>query len=276
MSAPRRTGRSRFTLLLLVLASVTVLALDFRDSGPVTGLRNAASTLLGPLRDAGEEAGAPFRNGWRGITRYDDLEEENEELQRQIDRLEGEAIRDESAAERLRALEKLEDLRYADGIPAVAGRIISGPLTSFEATIEIDRGSGDGVKEGMAVVNEAGLLGRVVRVYGGRSQVQLITDPQFEFGIQLVNNGDIGVAQGDPDSGRLYVREGIDRRTVVDKGDAVVTSGVQRSAFPPDVPVGRVVSVEPTDDDTEQIVEIEPVADLDGLTYVKVLMWESP
>jgi rod shape-determining protein MreC len=272
---PRRGGRARVALLL-ALASVTVVTLDLRGTGPVQDLRGAASTVFSPMRGVGETVASPFRNGWHGITGYDDLEDENEDLRREVDRLKGDAVRNQAAADRLKELEKLERLPYADGVPTVAGRVTSGPLTSFDATFEINRGSGDGVKEGMAVVTEAGLVGRITRVYGGRSHVQLITDPEFEFGIQLVGPGDIGVARGDPQRAVLIVEEGIDKRTPIKEGDAVISSGIQRSAFPPDVPVGRVTEIGQTEDETEQTLVVEPLADLTSLTYVKVMLWESP
>lgn len=275
MAFPQRGGRARVALLL-VLASITVVTLDVRNTGPVQDVRAAASTVFSPLRGVGEAVTSPFRNGWHGITGYDDLEDENEDLRREIDRLKGDAVRNQAAADRLEELEKLENLPYAEGVPAVAGRVISGPLTSFDATFEINRGSGEGIKEGMAVVTEAGLVGRISRVYGGRSHVQLMTDPQFEFGVQLVESGDIGVAQGEPERGVLTVDEGIDKRTPVEEGDAVITSGIQRSSFPPDVPVGRVAEVGLTEDETERTLVVEPLADLDFLTYVKVMLWESP
>jgi rod shape-determining protein MreC len=258
-----------------VLASVTVVTLDLRDTGPVQDMRGAASTVFSPLRGVGEAVASPFRNGWHGMTGYDDLEDENEDLRREVDRLKGDAVRNQAAADRLKELEKLERLPYADGVPTVAGRVTSGPLTSFDATFEINRGSGDGIKDGMAVVTEAGLVGRITRVYGGRAFVQLITDPEFEFGIQLVGSGDIGVARGDPQGAVLTVDEGIDKRTPVKEGDAVISSGIQRSAFPPDVPVGRVTAIGQTEDETEQTLEVEPLADLTSLTYVKVMLWES-
>ena len=51
MALSRRTGRSRFTLILLILTSITVLTLDFRGSGFVDDVRGAAMTVFSPIRD---------------------------------------------------------------------------------------------------------------------------------------------------------------------------------------------------------------------------------
>ncbi len=157
----------------------------------------------------------------------------------------------------------------------MVSRVVSGQITSFDATIEIDRGSGEGVKEGMAVVTDAGLVGRVVRVTGGRSSVELITAPSFEFGVRLVEQQEVGVAKGQGDDGTLIVESGITKATDVEAGDRVATSGIDGSTFPPDIAVGRVKSIRPTDDRTEQVLVIEPTANLDGLSYVTVLLCDT-
>ncbi|HUS62457.1 MAG TPA: hypothetical protein VMY34_09690, partial [Acidimicrobiales bacterium] len=70
MALPRRTGRSRLTLALLILTSIAVLTLDFRDSGIIRGARGAMATLFSPLEGVADGATSPFRNGWHGITSY--------------------------------------------------------------------------------------------------------------------------------------------------------------------------------------------------------------
>src|SRR3712207_5566661 len=105
-----RTGRSRFTLLLLVLTSVTVLTLDFRGSGVVDDLRGGASTIFAPLRDAGAWVGRPVADAWNGVFDYGDLAEENEALRARIDALEGERADAEAAVRQLDEISDLEDL----------------------------------------------------------------------------------------------------------------------------------------------------------------------
>lgn len=271
MAPSRRTGRSRFTLVLLVLASITLLTLDFRGSGPTNGLREVASAVFDPVRSAGGAVARPFANAWDGVAGQDDLEKENEELRKRIDELEGQRI-DEVVA--LREFEDLKDqleVRQRSDIPTVAARITSGPLTSFASTLEIDRGSGDGVRKGMAVVTAAGMVGRVVRVTGGRSTIALITDPSFRFGVRLASQGSLGIAEGTGNGGLLRV-QGIAKSSGARRGDTVITSGEIDSPFPPGVQVGTVTAVANTEDQTEKVLTVEPVADLESLTYVTVLL----
>ena len=255
-----------------MLASFTVLTLDLGGSGPIDGLRRAAATVFSPFRSSADGVSEPFDNAWDGISGYHDLEEENERLRRRIDQLEGQRVGDEVARRQNADLKKALQLRDSSDLPSAAAQVVSGPLTSFDASVEIDRGSGDGVKKGMAVVTDAGLVGRIIRVTGSRAAVQLITDPAFAFGVRLVKGGDVGIARGMGRRGTLEVADGITRASSVSRGDDLITSGLPNSSLPRDVNVGRVVSIGVTSDRTEQTLVLEPAANLRGLSYVTVLL----
>jgi rod shape-determining protein MreC len=275
--SPRRFGRSRFTLVLLVLASLTILTLDYRDSGPVQGLRGVFGTVFSPFEGIGNAVASPFENGWKGIFEYDDLEDENAELRERIEELENQEIETAALEEEIAALSRTQNLDYPlpQDLERVTARVTSGPLTSFDSTFEIDKGSGDGLSTGMPVVAGGGLVGRIERVEGGSARIRVITDPAYvPFGVKLVEGGDVGKAEPAAD-GMLEISSGIDDETPVERGDGVVTSGLDGSAYPPLIPVGTVASRRLSEDRTEQIVTVEPSADLDGLSFVVILLCDE-
>ncbi len=53
----------------------------------------------------------------------------------------------------------------------------------------------------------------------------------------------------------------------------MTTSGVDRSIFPPDIPVGVVDTVATAPDQLTQVLHLELLADLDNPAYVRVLQW---
>jgi rod shape-determining protein MreC len=277
----RRTGRSRFTLLLLVLTSVTVLTLDFRGQGSdvIAGARELATTVFEPIESAARTVTEPLEDTWHGITEYDDVQRENERLREQLAELEGDAIGADAAREQLQELLAQENLSWVGDVPTVTARVLSGAPSNFEHTIEIDRGADDGIRVDMPVITGAGLVGRVVQASPGRSVILLATDPSFKVGVRIAPSQETGLATGTGTGRPLVVDFGIPKETHIREGDAVTTSGLGGnlpSLFPQDLPVGRVASVTDAPSGLEQRLEVELAADVEHVSFVKVLLWEAP
>jgi rod shape-determining protein MreC len=271
----RRTGRSRLTLALLVLTSLAVLTLDFRDSSIVTGAREAASTVFSPFRGAAETVTRPFSNAWNGVTDYGDLEDENERLRDELDAVRGERVRDAEASEQLDGLLDQLDIEWVGDIPTVKARVVAGPASNFSHEIEIGKGSAEGFAVGMPVVNGAGLVGRIVQVTKHRSTVQLITDPDFAVGVRLVGDGALGTARGAGEGEDVVVDTSLEAAREIDEGAALITSGADRSAFPPDIPFGEVRATREGSGGLTLDLVVEPLADTERLSFVTVMIWKG-
>lgn len=269
----RRSGRSRPTLVLLVLVSITVITLDFRGGDLIGTLRRGAVDALAPAQGVGEAAFGAVGDAVSGITRYGPLEEENEALRARVEEIEGGALRDADAEAELEELLELQGLSRFTDLPTVPARVVGTSVSNFEQTLRLDVGGDDGVVEDMPVVTGRGLVGRVVDVSRARATVRLVTDPTSAVGVRLSASGDLGVAQGiGPD---LPLELGlVDPDTEVGGRELVVTSGVDDSFFPGGIPVGHVVRAEPAPGELEQEVAIEPVVDLARLRFVEVLLTE--
>lgn len=275
MALSRRTGRSRLTLALLVLTSVALLTLDFRDAGPVESARRVAASVFSPLRGAAETATEPIADVWNGITSYGDLEAENERLRAQIEEMEGQAILAEDATKQLRELLSQQELSWIEDVPTTTARVVAGPASNFSHTIDVDKGSDDGIAEGMPVVNGAGLVGRVIQVTGARSTVQLITSPDFKVGVKLLPDGTLGTATGQGRGEDLLVDLPLPADANVPRGRVLTTSGADRSAFPASIPLGRVQSTQESPGGLTLDLIVRPAADTTELGFVTVLLWHG-
>ena len=82
MAVYRRPARSRFTLLLLVLTSITLLTLDYRGagSGAIGVVKNAVRDAFAPVQSASDRVFAPVGDFVGGILHYGDLESENADV----------------------------------------------------------------------------------------------------------------------------------------------------------------------------------------------------
>lgn len=197
------------------------------------------------------------------------LRAENLSLEAEVARLEREliALREQAAeAEVLAGL-----LGYARTRPEsryVAARVIGQDISPFIRSVWIDRGSDGGLQQGMPVVTERGLVGRVAEVYSTVARIQLITDPQSSVNVRLQSSRADGALQAQL-NGELWI-DAIDQSASVTPGELVLTSGLG-GAFPSDIPVGQVLTVRKRDYDLFQQAVLQPSADLANLLVVLVI-----
>lgn len=276
MARPGGTQRrTRLTLILLVLVSITLLTLDGRNFGPLASVRSGVGGFFAPVAGVVDSVTRPVRDAWNGAFSYDELREENDRLAVRLEELE----RGEAAAQTARReLEQLAadlNLDALSSLDSVVARVVSGGVGNFDGSLQIDRGSNSGIAVGMPVAGGTGLVGRVIQVSATRSTVQLISDPAFSVGVRVVGGPGLGVVtgQGDPTRARAT---GFDDAVPLTEGDLLVTSGTVRSLFPPDLAVGRVTSVTSDAVGLEKEADIEFAARFSDLRYVTVLLWEPP
>lgn len=276
MALSRRSGRSRFTLVLLVLTSITLLTLDFRGSGAVQSVRDGAATVFSPVRSTANRLFRPVGDAWNGMWNYGSVRKQNEALRQRIAELEGTAATNADAAQQLQELAKLQQLTLVSDVPTVTASVSSGPIANFDQTLTLDKGAGAGIKVGMPVVDGAGLVGRVSSVTGSSSVISLLTDPKSRLGVRLTTLEQIGEAKGTGFGNPLRVDSGIAPKIDVPVGEIVTTSGLQRSIYPRGIPVGTVSKADLSPDQLSTILTVEPLADLEHLNFVRVLLWEPP
>lgn len=271
-----RPAGSRTRLTVLVLTSVTLMTLGLRDVPVIRELREIAGTIVNPVESAAETVTRPVRNAWHGVTDYDDVKSENDELRARLAEIEAADVAESDAEKQLADLSDVLDLPWVGDIPSVTARVVSGPRSNFSHAIQIDKGTDDGLDVGMPVITGAGLVGRVSRTSASSAVVELVTDPDFRVGVRLARTGELGTARGQGRDEPLIVDSGIRPGTEVEPDAGVATSGVDRSAYPPGIPVGTVADTREASGGLALELVVDPLADVDRLSYVDVLRWQAP
>ncbi len=264
MAAPR-TARSRSVLYVIVLSAVTLLA----ARRVVNPLRGRVQDNMARLDRVGARAAQPIAKQAKRRLSYDALVKENQRLAVELDRARASSLRFDDAVRERRELLALNGFEDPDGYKSVAARIVGMALNNVDQTVRIDRGTTDGVREDMTVISAAGLIGRVIDVSAGHATVMLITDPEMSIGVRFSRTGEVAVSRGQ-NSGQPLRLELVSLSTRVNRGDRIVTSGLQNSRFPPGLPVGIVQSVKPGS--VSQEVLVRPAVDLDRIRFVRVLL----
>jgi rod shape-determining protein MreC len=125
-------------------------------------------------------------NAWYGITNYNEVVDENELLREKVAQQEGAAVAAAASVRLAQELLALNGLPTLAGINSVTAQVIGDSPSNFSQTVEINQGSSDGIRVGMPVLNAAGLVGKVTRVFEDRSIVMLITDPAYALSVKIV------------------------------------------------------------------------------------------
>jgi len=274
MAVSRRSARPRFTLVVLIVASLTLITLDIRGGGTIPSVRGRARDVFAPVQSAASSATHPVTDFFNGVFQYQSLKADNARLRAQIAQLEAQQIQDQYLEQTNKDLNDLLKLPFVGDIPFVAAPVIAGPESNFQLTIVIGRGSSSGILTGMTVVAGSGLVGRVIEVSDNQSTVLLLTDASSSVGIQFAGAQVVGVATGQGAGHPLAVTLAEPNATVP-VGTGAVTSGLEGSPYPRGIPVGTVSSSIAQVGVQAHVVSISPIVDLGRLSYVDVLVSTS-
>ncbi len=146
--------------------------------------------------------------------------------------------------------------------------VIGRDISAFTRVIYLNRGARDGLTEGMPVVTEKGLLGRITQVSATASQVMLITDPVSAVNARLLNSRAEGSVLGQTGGGLRM--EYIDLNAVLQEGDTAVTSGLGGN-FPEGIIIGQVTSIRQYEFELYQTAEVRSLNDFERLETVLVI-----
>jgi rod shape-determining protein MreC len=197
------------------------------------------------------------------------LRQRNSELEDQVSNLQTQVIQLEQQLREADVLYALLD--FARSRPQneyVASAVIGRDPSPFLRYIYIDHGSDDGLRHGMPVVTEQGLVGRVDAVTANGARVQLITDPGSSVNVRLqsvqVDAIVTGSVTGDINLG--FVPQDV----FLQPGDLILSSGLG-GGYPSDIVIGQVISVRKLETELFQTASVQPVVDFSALRAVLVI-----
>jgi rod shape-determining protein MreC len=275
----RQVRRRRAILLALVACCLVLLTAYFGESsgGPLRSVQSGAMEVFAPVQEGANRVLKPFRDlfGWFGDTL--DAKDERDELEAERDSLRQQVARLRVAENENAELRDLVDYGRGSGIDAyqpVTARVYSRSISSWYSSIEINKGSSDGVAVNQPVINGKGLVGKVKSVSDGNAVVMLLSDS--EFGVSALaaeadQPGSLLPVAGSPGDLLLDL---VPEAKEVRKGDTVVTAGTISSRLPSPFPQGILIgTVKRVDGESEldRTIHVTPAADLGTLDFVQVL-----
>jgi rod shape-determining protein MreC len=149
-----------------------------------------------------------------------------------------------------------------------AASVIARDMSPFMHYVIIDRGSDDGLRKGMPVITQQGLVGSTVAVTAGAARVQLINDPGSSVNVILQKSGEEAVLNGQI-TGEIEL-DMISQNASVQPGDLVMTSGLGGN-YPANLLVGQVLTVRNQASALFQTASVQPTVDFSQLDIVLII-----
>ena len=262
---------ARVKATVCALIAIVLLFVDAR-MGLLAGVRQVAATVLYPLQMAALMPREALANMDEYFSSLSTLQKEVQVLKQQ----------------ELAQAQLLQQAQFQMAENAHLRRLMAGkqqlPVQSQMAEIlydardpstrriVINRGSRDDVTLGLPVIDHAGVVGQVTRVFPFTAEVTLLTDKDQAIPVQVLRSGLRSIVYGRGHSGLLDLRF-VAQDADIQVGDVLVTSGLD-GMYPAGLAVARVTQVEKATGSFGRVVG-QPLAGIDRNRQVLVIMSHS-
>ena len=222
------------SLVLIVLWRTDNPRLERVRMSLVDATAPAISWINGPIALL-TAMGRDYRN-------FADIYEQNRSLRREIQSLQGWRERARVLEEENARLRALNNVQLAPQLAFVTGDVIADSGGPFLQSALVNVGREDGVADGAAAVDGAGLVGRVVGLGENSARLLFLTDYSSRVPVVVQPSAQRAILTGD--GTRAPVLEFLDRAVPINAGHLIETTG-DGGVFPPGLPVGQVISTGP-------------------------------
>ncbi len=262
--------RHWYSALFLVLLAGAVAMLFSRTDrqSDSHSLQRGILELSGPFQKGMSKGIGFFERIWQRYLHLVELEEENRLMREIIEEMQQERVQLLEFRGENKRLRSLLGFKQGFQKPLLPAEIIAKDLSGWFQTAVIDRGTRDGIEEGMAVVSVQGIVGQVMESSKSFSRVLLITDPNNSVAALIQRSRARGIVMGN--GNQLCRLKYLHRSEDVVPGDLVLASGLD-GVYPKGVLIGTVLRAETRDPDLFQRVAVQPSVDFRRLEEVLVL-----
>ncbi|MDD5748131.1 MAG: rod shape-determining protein MreC [Actinomycetota bacterium] len=270
-----RTTRNRFILVVIFIVCVALITLYVResDSGPVHKIQKFFTDLISPITSVITKVTRPIKDGFVNLWHLPTLSREKSELERELNDLRRQVLESKALEEEVADMKKLLSWSEKNTYETAGASIVAQSPDNWQRIMIISRGSSSGIKKYMSVVNEEGLIGRVISAGSDSSVVQLLTDSRSGIGARCVESRETGIVEGYNSSNVRFVP--MNDEATVKLGDTIETSGLGGTC-PSGIAIGRVVKVEPARKGHARRIEVKPFVKISKLDNVLVILTPEP
>lgn len=203
------------------------------------------------------------------ILSYHQTFEEYKKIRKEAGILKSRLVGLEEVIKQNTRLEKLLKFQRNSIYSSVVANVIGRNPSYWNASLAIDKGSRDGIRQGFPVVNELGVIGKIAEVGLHTSKVLLLSDPEFSIAAITQDSRENGLISGSL-SGECRMRY-MNPQARIGQGEKIVTS-LLSSSFPAGLLIGEVVEVYESSKDSSIEGIVHPAVSLSQIEEVLVIL----
>jgi len=249
------------TLIIVVSSCVAALIILFS----IPSLRAPSLIILKfPLQLASfvqrEYNGIIFYH--RNYIQNDLLNKENDYLKNKLN------AQQELSLENMR-LKNLLSFKQNSPNKLIAAKVIGRSADSWSSNIIIDRGTSNGIRRGMVVVNYLGLIGKVIETQISTSKILLISDPNLSVSAIVQRSRQEGLVCGT--LGNHLIMKYLPEESDINMQDTIITSGLN-DVYPKGIIIGTVINMGKEFSGLSQYAIIKPAVNLSDIEEVLIII----
>jgi len=264
----------KYLLLFLSVVCIALIVVSTIDPNLLRPVRQYTGKLITPLQQGVDEVGGWISDHMKMFGNIKELQEENEELKKQVDVYRTEIERNQAELSELNELRSLYNLSllYPDYNMTIA-RVFSTNSSEWFNEFYINKGLNDGIYEDCNVLSEAGLVGIVTESYDNYSKVRAIIDDDSTIVAEIGNENVLCTVEGDISTlndGYILVKD-IDKNALISEGDKVITSNVSDRYFY-GITIGYITDITMDTNNLTKSAHLIPAADFSDIDDLQVIL----
>lgn len=259
-------------IMIIVALLVCVIIVSSIQSSKGNALEQGIQTAAAAAAKPASSAGNGITSFFSGLIHFRDIQRENYALNQQVEELKEELAQAQLTQYELSQLKSLYNelnvAEYDDSYSRITGEVISIDSSGVFDIFNIDAGTDDGIEVDDIVVDQDGLVGRVMSVGKNWAKIMGIVDSSNSVSFTIARDPEVtGIISGNGNGSMSgYIFD--DSKSIIE-GDTLITSGI--GYYPKGIEIGKVTSVELDSETKQKTVEAESSVNFKSIRFVTVL-----
>ncbi len=263
----------KYLLLALTVVCVVFLLISYFAGDRLAGIKLYTGRIIAPFQKGVNEIGQWTDSKLKNLKKIDDLQQENNELKKELEEARRQLTRYQAMSIELKGLRELYSLdeSYPE-LHMTAAHVFSKASSSWFSEFYVDKGSDDGIFEGANVMYGEGLLGLVTDCYPSYSKVRALIDDSSKISARLIPSDALCTVEGNLNSYKdgVLIVENIDKDASVSVGDKVLTSDIS-DRYHPGLLIGYIESYTLDSNNLTLTALLNPACDFDNISDVLII-----